>query len=194
MFRVIIAALLAAVVLFGWGFVYWTILPTSKSMLAPLMNGDAVAQEVLKSNAHSGTYFYPMPPEVTDDPEAAKQAFVQRRKAGPLMQISLRVQGHDPTDPLMYVEGFVYQFASALLAGALLAFTLPALPTYGTRVIFVALLGGFAALLTRLSDVIWLQHPWEFEVYSSAYLVSSWLLAGIVLAAFIRPTPVKKLA
>ena len=42
MVRVIIAALLATIVLFLWGFVFWTKLPTSKEMLAPLMNGEAV--------------------------------------------------------------------------------------------------------------------------------------------------------
>ncbi len=193
MFRVIIAALLAGAVTFGWGFVFWVVLPTSKTMLAPLMNGDAVAQEVMKSNAHDGVYFYPMMAEVFEDETAAREAFQQKHKAGPILQVYLVRNGFDPMNPMLYVEGAVYQFASALLAAALLAFTVPALPTYGTRVIFVTLLGGFAALLTRVSDVVWMHHPWEFEMYQSAYVVSSWLLAGLVLAIFIRPAPVKKL-
>src|SRR5438132_4585324 len=80
MVRVIIAALLATIVLFLWGFVFWTKLPTSKEMLAPLMNGEAVAQEVLKSNAKTGVYFYPG--SATADDDAAREALTEKLKSG----------------------------------------------------------------------------------------------------------------
>jgi hypothetical protein len=78
-------------------------------------------------------------------------------------------------------------FVSSLLAGALLLLALPGLQSYFARVLFVTLVGVFAAVTISLSSPIWFHHSWCFALLNSVYNVGSGLVTGLVLAAVIRP-------
>jgi hypothetical protein len=187
--RLIIGALLAAVVLMGWGFVFWAFSPVSDSMVKRLPDEPAVIAALKKSNLETGHYFYPYPDKdimAGKDPSKT-EAWKKEHRDGPLVEISYNKQGEDPMNPIMYAMGFVHFFAGALLAGLLLILALPRLPTYLGRVGFVFLLGLFATVALQLADPIWFHHPWGFALLKGGFDVGCWLLAGLVLAAFLRP-------
>ncbi len=104
------------------------------------------------------------------------------------MQIQYKKQGVSMAQmPVMMGTGFAFTVLMAFLAAYLLRLALPALPTYFARVGFVFSVGVFTAA-GRLSDVIWFHHYWAFELGQMLFVVISWLLSGVVLAAIIRPT------
>lgn len=183
--RVILGAFLAAVVMFIWGAIWWMVLPFAFYVMHPLPKGDEVARSVKETVPESGFYLHPWVDQKQHDDPATMEEFMRKHREGPLLQIVVIREGVEPMDPKIFGQGFGHYFVSALLAGILLA--MAKLPSYGSRVGYVFLLGLFAALIWLL-NVIWMHHPWQFPMFSAANTVTSWLLAGFVLAAVVRPT------
>jgi hypothetical protein len=89
--------------------------------------------------------------------------------------------------------------ASFLCVSVVAAFllTMARLRSYFARVAFVFLLGVFAAVLVQMCDYLFWQQTintttntaWDLTMYKSMFFVSAALIAGIVLAIFVRPQP-----
>src|SRR5207253_2009846 len=94
--------------------------------------------------------------------------------------------GVEPMAPSQFVQGFVHYFASALLAGAILALMAKSRPTYLGRVGLVFLVGLFATVSIQLSAPIWFYHPWNYHLLTSLYDVVGGLLIGLVQGAVVR--------
>jgi hypothetical protein len=75
----------------------------------------------------------------------------------------------------------------ALVATLLLM--MAGLRSYVARVGFVFLLGLFAAVLVQMSDYLFWGQGLDVTAYKSGFFVSGALVAGIILAMFIRPQP-----
>jgi hypothetical protein len=69
----------------------------------------------------------------------------------------------------------------------MLLMSLPSLPTYGRRVLLVVLAGTFAGVVVELSRPIWFYHPWGFALFGALFQVTAWLLAGLAMAAILKP-------
>jgi hypothetical protein len=188
--RVLLGALLAAVVLFVWGAVFWMALPFASAVMHPLPNGDALVRTLKESLPRSGVYLFPWPDETNTaaaDPATGECDFVKKHREGPLVQLTYRTDGLDPMSAQTLLIGFGHLFVSALIAGGLLAAALPGLRSYGARVLFVFLLGVFASVAVDLAGPIWFHHPWEFPLMMAGFDTVNWLLAGLVLPWVIRP-------
>ena len=61
------------------------------------------------------------------------------------------------------------------------------LPRYGSRVLFVVLLGLLTAVWSNWSDSVWFFHPWQHSLGITLERVVTALLIGLVLAAFVKP-------
>jgi hypothetical protein len=188
--RIVVAALVAGVLLMGWSFVFWTMLPLSNSQLerVPTAEEAALLETLKKSLPASGSYLLPYPEAASLDgsnPDA-RTAFLERHKAGPLVAISYNKDGVDLLSPLTLACGFGHFVGSALLAGLILAMASPSLPNIAMRWVFVVLLGVFAAVALDLQGVCWLLHPPKGALLHAAYHASCWAIAAIPLAAIIR--------
>ena len=190
MIRLILGALLSAVVLFVWGFVFWAASGIMYQFIHRLPNEDEVSQALQKTDPDSGTYLIPFPdPAAMSGADRDKEAALKTQDLkGPLVEIIYRKEGLDPTRPQEYAVGFCHFLAASLLAGVLLILSQPGLPRYWMRVAFVTLAGVFATVAVSFAGPIWFHHPWEAVLYTSAYQVIGWMLAGLVLGLVIRPT------
>jgi hypothetical protein len=148
-----------------------------------------VADTLKKNLPESGVYRSPFPEKsrVEEDRDAAQKEFTEKHKEGPVVQIIYRKDGVDPMSPAMFAGGFVNMLVSSLLIGLLLKLALPGLGSYSSRVLFVFVAGVFAVVAIDLSTPIWFHHPWDLPLFNALYHASSWLLAGFVLGAVIRP-------
>jgi hypothetical protein len=54
---------------------------------------------------------------------------------------------------------------------------------------FVALAGAAAALFIEGNEAVWWQITWQWKLYQAVYDVTFWIIAGLVLAAFVGPEP-----
>jgi hypothetical protein len=190
--RILGGALLATVVLMGFGFAYWTQLPHRCRVLRPVLDHDKVVATLQAKLPATGVYFLPWSSDYEEPPVPAdaKETWLRRHKAGPLAMIFLRKEGFDPESPEtmrnVYGAGALHFFVSALLADAMLAGSGCGQCRYLGRVGYVFGLGLFAAVAVKIAEPIWFAYPWDFPLFQAVYTVIGWLLAGIVVAAVVK--------
>jgi hypothetical protein len=181
MLRFVLACLLAAIAMFLWGMLFWTT-PLPYSCLQQTKD-DAAAGESLSAHfPESGTYILPGHYNSAEKMNALYQT-------GPIAMIHLRWQGSDVMPVGMFVRGFLVQLVTVIFIALLLKMALPALASYGKRVLLVALAGLAAAFFTSASNLVWWHHPWAFYVSTALYEFSAWVAVGLVLAALLKPQP-----
>lgn len=184
MVRVILGAVLAAVVMFMWGFIFWAVLPVSNAVFKRLPDEEAVTAALASHIPQTGVYYFPYWDQADD--EATQQAGMEKHARGPIGQVMFVREGVNPMAPATMIIGFIQMLVSTLLAGFMLRAWGPA--SFMGRVAFVTTLGLFAVVTISVSKVTWFHHPWPTAALDGAYYVAAWLLAGLVLAAFVRRT------
>lgn len=177
--KALIGIVLAAVAMFVWGFLFWTVLPFSKAILKNAPDETALAEALTRELKEPGVYV--LPGMIAGQSEAE---YASRSKAGPLAWVIFRREGTDPMRPTTFLAGFVHMLASVGLLAWLL--NLVGRDTYAGRfgIAMVASLAG--AVFSNLGKPIWWVQPWNFHVLNFAYDVTSWALAALVLAHFVR--------
>jgi hypothetical protein len=180
--QILIGAALAALAMFFWGFLVWGAphnLPYTtviKSVPDELALG-AVLNQALPE---TGVYLLPNPASGASAEEVQKRA-----AAGPLAQVIFVKEGA-VMGAGVFFWGYVHMFVAALIGGLLLRGTLPTTTGYGSRVTFVLLVGLAGSFFSNLGKPIWWHQPWPYHLAYFAYDLSSWLLAALILAKFVR--------
>jgi hypothetical protein len=185
--RIFFGALLAGVLGFFWGFTFWAVLGAGDLLMDPLPNEDGVIQALHNAGLPSGMYVYPAPAHMNDAEAVA--AFEEKHMKGPLLQLAYRANGGPAMPPEQYVKGVAHYFAIAFIAGVLLAMARNALPTYGSRVLFVVLLGLVSTVWSHWADAVWFFDSWDYTAGRGVESLVTALLFGLVLAAIIKPAP-----
>lgn len=177
---ILTGAVLAAVAMFLWGFLYWSVSGISTRVLHPVPDEMALAQKLAEVLPRSGGYMLPFPANTSTE------EFMKRLASGPLVQILYNRDGADPLQASVFVYGFLHMLASALVMAFALSQALPALPTYGARLQLVVVTGLAGSLFANLGRPIWWHQPWDFHLMNFAYELTSWMVAALVLARFVR--------
>jgi hypothetical protein len=180
--RVVIGAIVGGIVLFLWGFLFWAVLPLGTKAVDPLPNEKEVTALLQKSITASAVYVFPAPA----DPEVMDEDFLARHKAGPVGQLFYQQQGSDPMAPTYLVRGFGYMVALGLLMSLLMMQAAEALGSYARRVVFVTVAGIFASGVA-FSGAVWWEQPMTYHLVYLVFNISSWLLAGLAMAAVVKP-------
>jgi hypothetical protein len=170
--RLVLGIVVAAVVLYLWGFLVWGLGPYRTAIWKKPAD-EAAARKVLKEQfPENGTYYVPS--------FGQEQAVVEEFKQGPVAMV------HMLADPSIMIGGFVLNLVALVLIALILQRVASAMPGYGQRVGFVALIGLTAALLCDGGDAVWWQIPWSWKLYQAGYDFSFWLIAGLILPRFVE--------
>jgi hypothetical protein len=86
----------------------------------------------------------------------------------------------------MLAAGLLIDFLAALLAAYIVSLS-DRCRHYLPRVGVVALLGVFAALVTHLAYWNWMTFPLDHTIAMAIDVVIGWIVAGLVIAAIVRP-------
>jgi hypothetical protein len=148
-----------------------------------LPNEDAVVEALRGNITATGVYQFPGVP--TSDAEG--EAWIEKYKRGPFGQLIYHADGADPMSPQPFIGGFVLNFIIASLAAYLLSVAVAKMAAYSQRVIFVTLLGVFAALASHIVGWNWMYIPTSYSLVMAADLVITSLVAGLVVAWRIKP-------
>jgi len=178
--QLIIGALVSAVAIFVWGFLFWALL-SSPNDLASQEDELALQQSLAEHLPRSGMYYVPSMDEQSD-------TYAERHRSGPIATIFVRLEGAEPMSPVSLLVGLLHEAIFAFMVGLLLLMAMPALGSYRRRVLFVTVAGVAAAFWFELADPIWWYHPWGFHLANAFYSVVAWFIAGLILARFLRPT------
>jgi hypothetical protein len=183
--RLLMGTTVAALVLFFWGFLYWGASPLAWVIIGPVPDEVALQGALREALPEPGAYFLPHPGREDAETHSA------RAKAGPVATLLVH-GGADPSDPTPFVAGFVHMWVSALLMGLLLRRFAPA--TFGSAVRVATLAGLAAAVWSNLGRPLWYWQPWDYHLLFAVYDFSGWVVAGTVLAYFVRPRPGRTVA
>ena len=169
--RLLISAVVTAIALFFLGFLWWGILmPIVRP--AEVITDQAVIESMSETFSESGLYFYP------DYAEAEGAS-----KPGPMV-IAYFYTDQPAMGPMMGA-GFGHMLVTALLVSWIVSLSNRSL--FVDRVKIVAVLGWFVALWADVGNMIWWRHPPLWTVFHIGYDLISWLVAGLIIAAIVKP-------
>ncbi len=170
MIRTVLVSICCGVVLFVWGFVSWTVLPWHNAAAKKFINEEVVG-EFLKKEAHtSGIYYLPF--DGRDHKPGQASAF-----------LNIIPNGFDMDLGRLMVQALIGQFLCAVMVCLLLQCTQGL--TYKRRVGFVALVGIVIGFASHFPYWNWFGFPSEYVAVMVVDFFIAWLLAGIIMAAFI---------
>lgn len=186
--RHLLAALVAAIVVFFWGFLAWPAIGIW-DFAFPRANNEVAVSEALKSSlGGDGAYIVPFMPEgygqSTDDPAKIDEfaAFEARHRAGPFALILYRASGSEVMPPSELMRGFAIEFVGALLLACLLSSVAGG---FGRRVFFGFTIALFAttACYGVMGNFMRMPLPFVFAFWADGII--AWTLASIVLAKML---------
>jgi hypothetical protein len=181
--RILIAAIISAVAIFMWGFVFWTVLPNPSFGHRYLKKEqvNSLASELKKLD--SGTYVHPSP--IPYEGESTEQ-MMERHKSGPVYSLSVVSTGMDMASPRTMVQGFIHAFAACVIAGVLVSIVGSGFCCYSHRVFFVFMLGLFATTWVDVGETIWWFRSCGVTTWHAIYHIVAWLLAGLIIGAIVK--------
>jgi hypothetical protein len=191
--RIILAGVVAGVVAFAWGFVSHAMLGFTENVVRPIPNETAVIGTLAENVKAPGVYVFP-----DAGMTASMKGTREQQKAGmDAWQKAYAVQPHGllvftpPSGPwnmgAMMGLQLVIQILCGLVAALLLSLAAPSIPAFLGRVLFVAAFGLFAVVRIDGSYANWYGFPTTYLGLSLFDVVIEWLIAGIALAALIKP-------
>lgn len=187
--RILLGGIAAGLVVFAWGFISHMLLPIGEIGMRSVANDDAVVEALKPNLGRSGIYFFPgMPTNLPKDQQAeAEKAFTEKYRRGPSGIIVYTAEGRNPISPSQLVIEVLSNIAGGIVAAFLLSMAAPNLLSFGSRLIFVALLGLFSTLAIDVSYWNWYGFPGDYTLATMCDQIVSWFIAGLVLAKMIKP-------
>jgi hypothetical protein len=95
--RLFFAAMLSAVLLLAWSFLFWTVFGASTHLMVPLPSENHLIAELREFGIASGMYLYPVPVDTNN--QEATEVFNQQHRDGPLLQLAYKADGGLPCQP-----------------------------------------------------------------------------------------------
>lgn len=193
--KLFVAALLAAILSFAWGFMSHNVLTWHDKGRSDFKDEKAVA-EVIKANATYGIGIYtlPYPQKAVTYAEPTEQkrlseSFDAAKTSGPYVYAIVRPGLKEDDQITSLAWSFGRSFLCALLLGTLLHQTVLAFPG---RLAFCAAAGLFAGVVCILPQNIWLELPWRNVIITVVDHIIEWSLAGLALSFFLGREPTQQ--
>ena len=180
--RMIIGSIVAAVLMYIWGFLYWGMSPYSAQIMKTAPNQEAYLEELNDSMTESGVYLIPAGADKMDDPSVGPL-----HEAGPIAMLFFRKEGAPMMGPTVMIYGFLHMLLSAFIASIIVAAS--GAGTFFSRFMLVFWVGVFAAVWVELADVVWYYYPMDYFWLKFVYHVVACVLLALVLAWVVRPLP-----
>ncbi len=167
----LILSVVAAVVLFLWGFASWMALPWHKAVVNQFTNETAVAQVLKENSPQQGVYYLPYSPEKHAPDQVG--AFINVLPNGAPMNMGIHL-----------LVDFVSQIISAFLLLTLLG--KQENMSYGCKVGFFSLAGLLIGFASHMLYWNWFSFSTPYIAVAIADVWIGWTLAGLVLAKLIK--------
>lgn len=177
-----IGVLIATIVFYMWGFVYWGASPIPYQTWNQAPDDRAAGAALLEHFPESGVYYMPGNDHPTEE---RNQLFEQ----GPTGFVIIDRDGRPAFDTNIMIGGLVLNAIVVTLLAMLLHLTLAAAPLYGQRLRIIIYAGAAAVVLINFGNIVWWAIPAGWVLANAFYNFTGVVIAGAILARFIRPAP-----
>jgi hypothetical protein len=188
MAKMLIGGIVGGIVIFFWGFVSHMLLPIGEMGLKSLPHEEALNAAIKADVAEPGLYFVPGRDMSKAQSQEEMQAHMEKVSKGPYGFMVIHPNGRDASLGKRLPIEFGTNVVCALLAAILVS---QLRPGFFVRVACVTLVGLLATIMTSVPFWNWYGFPTDFTLAQMAEHVVGWILAGIVLAAIVRPSAAK---
>jgi len=188
MVKVFVGAIVAGIVVFMWGAVSHMATPIGQMGLRQIPGEEKVIAAIKESVREPGVYFVPYL-DMNTSSDSEKTAHAAKVKEGPTGFLVLHPDGSDGISP----QNLLVELGSSVVAALIAALVLTQVRSgYFGRVLIVTSMGvfGFASILVSYWN--WYGFSTEFTTGAAIDEIVGWFLAGLVLAAIIRPDKATK--
>lgn len=189
--KLLLGVVLASAVYFIWSAISWMALPWQRAQFKPFTDENEIAGALDRAAPASGVYGLPAEPNypsnaTKEEREAIDRAAYERLHRGPIVFAVIARTGY-PSYPRMLALAFL----TNLVVFAGLAWMLAQTTGLGylDRVSFVTLFAVLAGIACRVPDWNWHMFPLAYTIVAIVNLTVGSLLAGLVLAHFVRGVP-----
>jgi hypothetical protein len=181
--RLLLAAVLGGVTMFMWGAFSHMVLNFEGSMIRQVPNESAVTAVLKENIKEDGVYALPGVDMTRQPSPEEMSAWSAAYERGPTAMLFYHTRGTDVFTPHQFGVQFLADFGAALFGSIIL---LLAGVSWARGILISTLigLGGWCALEIPYWD--WYRFPWEFIRADLIDQVAGWLLAGVVMAFFLR--------
>jgi hypothetical protein len=183
MIRWLLGGVLGGLIVFGWCWVSWKVLPWHHATFSTFQNEALFRELLIASTPEPGVYTLPgfkkMEGMSAEDKKLAKAQMHEQMVKGPFAFVVAQPKGLGPMK-MRFLFGLGMELAVGLLITALLMWA--SLGSYWTRLGFVVLTAVTLAVVAYLPAWNWWGFPVPFTLVGMADIVIGWFLAGLVIA------------
>lgn len=190
--KTILGAVVGGFILFMWSVLAWVILPFNQQSIHKIPNEDFVITALQFNLPDKGLYLFPKRPGMSGD-QASMDTWEQKTKRGPIGIIIYNPMGADPMMPSQMVVGLILDILTALVITWFLLRSTAAASSYIARVSYCGMFGIFVSAFTHLMNWNWMGYPADFTFTLIIDGIVGCLLAGLGIAAIVKP-PTSKIA
>jgi len=186
----LLAGLVGGLIMFAWGFIYWGLTGAGASTVKNTLNDDAMAAALRTNLTDRGVYVVPSRPATMD--QAAMDLYTKKYEQGPIALIIYDPMGSHLMTPGQMIGGFLLGVLACCVAAWFLSRSTATTSTYFARVAFCGMFGILISLSTHLVNWNWMGYPLDYVTKWIADSVIGWLLAGLGIAAIVKPPKVQQ--
>jgi hypothetical protein len=185
MAKILIGGVVGGIVIFFWGFVSHMLLPIGEMGMQSLPREEALNAAIKADVVEPGLYFVPGRDMSKAQSKEEMQAHMEKVTKGPYGFMVIHPNGRDVSLGKRLPIEFGTNVVCALLAAILVS---QLRPGFIVRVACVTLVGLLASIMISVPYWNWYGFPTEFTLAQIVEHGVGWFLAGIVLAAIVRPS------
>jgi hypothetical protein len=183
MVRVVIGGIVGGIVVFVWGAIAHMALPLGEMGIRQIPSEEKVVGTMKDAIHEPGFYFFPGIDRKKSTEEEQK-AWEAKIKQGPSGVLIIHPEGGEAMSPRQLGT----ELGSNIVAALLAAFVVSQVRSgYGMRVLVVTLMGLFGFVSLSVSYWNWYGFPTDFTTAEAITEVVGWFLAGLAIAAIVRP-------
>ena len=192
MIRTIFGSILGAVIATAWMYVSWSFLPWHEYGVKEFKNAGFVSWALTQNCEIDGVYMIPQLEgnRDTESPKQlreAKKARIEAMKTGPLVHAHVHLKGVDPASMRNFTYSFLTYFVIAIILGSLMLM-IDVEAGFAKRLFFSALFGLGAGIVGAIPNWNWFAPNMSYSFIMIIDAMMTWLLAGLVMAAVIKPS------
>jgi len=182
--RVLIAAIVGAIIVFIWSAAAHMATPLGTAGVAMLPNEDQVVETLRTNVTKSAVYIFPGM-DMQKQPTAEEQkAWEEKLGRGPSGLLVYTAKGLRPPFPNNLIYEFLTVFFSSLIAAIVISRTVG---SWFFRAFVVAMFALFTFFSVSASHWIWYHFPTEFICAELIMEFVGYLLAGVAMAKIVPP-------
>lgn len=184
--RVLIGAVVGAIVLFVWQYAAWMFLGIHSMDHEPVLAKEDAVIAALEGTEH-GVYWLPGISEADHkDPDSEGfKAWEKKYERGPRASIVYDPEGGTPMSPKVMGMGFVINVFIVLVVALMLRAA--GIGSLFGRVVFVAGFGVFTALVMDIQNWNWMNYPNDWTRGFIIDHIAGMAILGVVLAFIVKP-------